>query len=140
MSDSDTVLEPAPLGDRILVLVLEMDDKIGSIAIPDMVRARGGSDMVWEAKVLAVGDGWSAALGRVISCPVQVGDVVLLPKMAGVAWGSMGTSGGMQIVQFEDVIAKVVEREKTSDEKAADAREEKAGESLARLRSLLVKP
>lgn len=68
-----------PLGDRILVEVLEAKEKTkGGIVLPDTAKEKPQ-----EAKVVAVGNGRVSDEGKVIPPQVKVGDVILFGKYSG---------------------------------------------------------
>ena len=68
-----------PLGDRILVRLLEEEDKSsGGIILPDSAKEKPQ-----EAKVLAVGKGRLLEDGTVRPLEVKVGDTVLFAKYSG---------------------------------------------------------
>jgi len=67
-----------PLGDRVLVEVLEAEEITkGGIVLPDTVKEKPQ-----QAKVVAVGKG-KVSDGKLISPEVKVGDVVLFGKYSG---------------------------------------------------------
>ncbi|MFH1790947.1 MAG: co-chaperone GroES [Candidatus Omnitrophota bacterium] len=68
-----------PLGDRVLVEVLEAKEKTkGGIVLPDSAKEKPQ-----EAKVAAVGKGKVSDEGKTITPEVKVGDVVLFGKYSG---------------------------------------------------------
>lgn len=68
-----------PLGDRILVKLLEEDEKSpGGIILPDMAKEKPQ-----EGKVIAVGKGRLMEDGTVRPLEVRVGDTVLFAKYSG---------------------------------------------------------
>lgn len=68
-----------PLGDRILVEVLEAKEKTKSgIVLPDTAKEKPQ-----EAKIVAVGKGRVSDEGKTISPEVKVGDKVLFGKYTG---------------------------------------------------------
>ncbi len=68
-----------PLGDRILVEVLEAMEKTkGGIVLPDTAKEKPQ-----EAKVVAVGKGRITDDGKVIPLEVKKGDVILFGKYSG---------------------------------------------------------
>ena len=68
-----------PLGDRILVEVLEAKEKTkGRIVLPDTAK-----ENPQEAKVVAVGKGRVSDEGKVIAPQVKVGDKILFGKYSG---------------------------------------------------------
>ena len=68
-----------PLGDRILVEVLEAKDKTkGGIVLPDSAKEKPQ-----EAKVVAVGKGRTKDTGSVVPLEVKIGDKVLFGKYSG---------------------------------------------------------
>lgn len=67
-----------PLGDRVLVKVLEAEEKTkGGIVIPDTAKEKPQ-----QAEVVAVGKG-KVQDGKTISLEVKVGDKVLFGKYSG---------------------------------------------------------
>jgi chaperonin GroES len=67
-----------PLSDRVLLRVLDSNDKIGSILVPDKARERPT-----EAIVIATGPGAYDQYGEIIPLEVQTGDKVLFGKYTG---------------------------------------------------------
>jgi chaperonin GroES len=68
-----------PLGDRVLVKVLEQEDKTaGGILLPDTAREKPQL-----GEVTAVGPGRKTEDGNVVPTEVKVGDKVLYAKYAG---------------------------------------------------------
>ena len=68
-----------PLGDRVLVMRLEDQEKTaGGIIIPDAAREKAQT-----GKVVAVGGGKLDNSGKAIPMNVRVGDVVYVGKYAG---------------------------------------------------------
>ncbi|MGB2706430.1 MAG: co-chaperone GroES [Candidatus Omnitrophota bacterium] len=68
-----------PLGDRILVEVLEAKEKTkGGIVLPDTAKEKPQ-----EAKVVAVGKGKVSDEGKTIPLEVKVGDKILFGKYTG---------------------------------------------------------
>ena len=123
----------------MLVKVMQMEETTqGGIIVPESRRVQGESDMVWEAKVVDVGNGWSGHLGRTVDAPAKVGDMVLVPKASGVAWASLGSSDGYQVVNFDDVLGVIATVPKTQEELDAPKREAAAeagaGRNLAEIR------
>ncbi len=72
-------MEIQPLGDRILVEVLEAKDKTkGGIVLPDAAKEKPQ-----EAKVIAVGKGKVSEDGKNIPLEVKAGDKILFGKYTG---------------------------------------------------------
>jgi chaperonin GroES len=68
-----------PLGDRVLVKVLEQEDKTaGGILLPDTAREKPQL-----GEVTAVGPGRKTDDGNIVPTEVKVGDKVLYAKYAG---------------------------------------------------------
>ena len=68
-----------PLGDRVLLKVLEAESKTkGGIVLPDTAKEKPQ-----EGKVIAVGKGKLNEDGKVIPLEVKVGDKVLFAKYSG---------------------------------------------------------
>ncbi|MBL7156672.1 MAG: co-chaperone GroES [Candidatus Omnitrophica bacterium] len=68
-----------PLGDRILVEVLEAKEKTkGGIVLPDTAKEKPQ-----EAKVVAVGKGRIKEDGKVVPLEVKAGDKILFGKYSG---------------------------------------------------------
>lgn len=68
-----------PLGDRVLVDPIPMEEMIGGVVIPDSAREKPQS-----GKVLAVGEGMLDANGKRNSPNVVVGEIVLFSRYGGV--------------------------------------------------------
>ncbi len=68
-----------PLGDRVLVKPLEVEEKKkGGIIIPDTAKEKPQ-----EGKVIAVGKGKITEEGKTLPLDVKVGDKILFGKYAG---------------------------------------------------------
>ncbi len=68
-----------PLGDRIVLKVLEAEEKTASgIVLPDTAKEKPQ-----QGKVLAVGPGKYSDDGKLLPMSVKVGDTVLFAKYAG---------------------------------------------------------
>ena len=68
-----------PLGDRVLVEVLEAEEVTkGGIVLPDTAKEKPQ-----QAKVIAVGKGKVSDDGKVIALEVKEGDTVLFGKYSG---------------------------------------------------------
>ena len=68
-----------PLGDRVLVKLIEQDEvNKGGIIIPDSAKEKPQ-----EGKVVAVGPGKKTDEGKVLPMNVKKGDRVLMPKYGG---------------------------------------------------------
>jgi chaperonin GroES len=68
-----------PLGDRVLVEVLEAEEKTkGGIVLPDTAKEKPQ-----QGKVISVGKGKVTDEGKVVSLEVKEGDTVLYGKYSG---------------------------------------------------------
>jgi chaperonin GroES len=68
-----------PLGNRILVKRLEMDEKLkGGILLPETAKKKQE-----RAEVLAIGTGKKDKNGHLIPIPVKIGDIILMEKYSG---------------------------------------------------------
>lgn len=68
-----------PLGNRILVRRLEVEEKLkGGIILPDTAKKKQE-----QAEVIAIGTGKKDKSGNVIPMPVKIGDIVLIEKYSG---------------------------------------------------------
>jgi chaperonin GroES len=91
-----------PLGDRLLVEVLEEDEvTVGGIVLPDTAKEKPQ-----RGKVLAVGPGARDEDGDYIPMDVAVGDEVIFSKYGGTEI-RLGTEEVL-ILRESDVLAKVV--------------------------------
>lgn len=93
-------MEIKPLGDRIVVKVLEAETKSkGGIVLPDTAKEKPQ-----EAKVVAVGKGKVLENGTVASPEVKVGDKVIFGKYSG---NEITTKDGedLLILREEDILA-----------------------------------
>ncbi|MFH2145918.1 MAG: co-chaperone GroES [Candidatus Omnitrophota bacterium] len=91
-----------PLGDRVLVEVLEPEGKTkGGIVLPDSAKEKPQ-----EAKIIAVGQGKVLENGKVQAPEVKVGDRVIFGKYSGTA---VTTKDGQEylILREEDILAIV---------------------------------
>jgi len=90
-----------PLGDRILVEVLEAKEKTkGGIVLPDTAKEKPQ-----EAKVVAVGKGRMAEDGKIVPLEVKVGDKILFGKYSGTEINV--DENEYMILKEEDVLAIV---------------------------------
>lgn len=90
-----------PLGDRILVEVVELKEQIkGGIYIPDTAKEKPS-----EAKVVALGTGKKTDDGKILGFDVNVGDTVLITKYGGTEVKFEGKE--FKILNSNDVIAIV---------------------------------
>jgi chaperonin GroES len=72
-------MELVPLGDRVLVEILEAEEVTkGGIVLPDTAKEKPQ-----QAKVVAMGKGRVSDEGKVITPEVKKGDVVLFGKYSG---------------------------------------------------------
>jgi len=93
-------MEIKPLGDRIVVKVLEAETKSkGGIVLPDSAKEKPQ-----EAKVVAVGKGKVLENGTVATPEVKVGDKVIFGKYSG---NEITTKEGedLLILREEDILA-----------------------------------
>ena len=68
-----------PLHDRVLIKVLESEDKTsGGIIIPDTAKEKPQ-----EGEVVAVGPGAMNETGKIAPMDVKIGDIVLFGKWSG---------------------------------------------------------
>ena len=75
-----------PLGDRVLIKRLEVEEKTaGNIIIPDVAKEKPQ-----KGEVVAVGTGKVDKNGKKISMSVKKGDKILFGKYAGDEWKSGG--------------------------------------------------
>ncbi len=88
-----------PLGDRIMVEVLEAKDVTkGGIVLPDSAKEKPQ-----EAKVIAVGKGKVSEDGKVVQLQVKEGDKILFGKYTGTEITVNDTE--YLILKEEDVLA-----------------------------------
>ena len=95
-------MEIKPLGDRIVVKVLEAETKSkGGILLPDTAKEKPQ-----EAKVVAVGKGKTLDNGTISAPEVKVGDKVLFGKYSG---NEITTKEGEEllILREEDILATI---------------------------------
>ncbi len=72
-------MQVKPLGDRVLVEVLEAEEKTkGGIVLPDTAKEKPQ-----QAKVVAVGKGKVSDEGKNVPLEVKEGDIVLYGKYSG---------------------------------------------------------
>jgi chaperonin GroES len=91
-----------PLGDRILVLRVQEEEKTsGGIIIPDTAKEKPQ-----EGKVVAVGPGKTAEKGERIPMTVKAGDRILFGKYAG---NEINIDGVEHLIMHEDDILGIVE-------------------------------
>ena len=68
-----------PLGHRVIAQRLESQETLkGGIILPDSAKKKQET-----AKVIAVGPGKVNKDGKMVPCPVNVGDVILMDKYSG---------------------------------------------------------
>ncbi len=93
-----------PLGDRVLIKVLEAEEKTkGGIVLPDTAKERPQ-----QGKVIAVGKGKLLENGEVKPLEVKEGDIVVFSKYAGT---EVRTKDGEEylILREDDILAIVEE-------------------------------
>ncbi|MGB2599530.1 MAG: co-chaperone GroES [Candidatus Omnitrophota bacterium] len=72
-------MELKPLGDRVLVEILEAEEKTkGGIVLPDTAKEKPQ-----QAKVVAIGKGKVSDDGKTIPPEVKKGDIILFGKYSG---------------------------------------------------------
>ena len=72
-------MELVPLGDRVLVEILEAEEVTkGGIVLPDTAKEKPQ-----QAKIVAIGKGKISEEGKVLPLEVKKGDVVLFGKYSG---------------------------------------------------------
>ncbi len=92
-----------PLGDRVLVKRLEMEEKTaGGIIIPDTAKEKPQ-----KGKVVAAGPGKVDDDGKLVKMEVKKGDVVLFSKYAGT---EIKIEGEEHLIMREDDILAVFEK------------------------------
>lgn len=92
-----------PLGDRVLIKVLEAEERTkGGIVLPDTAKEKPQ-----EGEVMAVGSGRLLDNGTVKPLEVRVGDRVLFGKYSGteVALRSGKGEDDLMILREEDILA-----------------------------------
>jgi chaperonin GroES len=67
-----------PLHDRVLVKRLEIEERIGSIIVPEKARVKAQ-----RGEVIAVGRGERTKKGVILDPGVKKGDIILFGKYAG---------------------------------------------------------
>ncbi len=95
-----------PEGDNILVEILEGNEKIGSLFIPE--KARDNNRDAVAAKVIAVGPGRVTEYGSRIECTQKEGDIVLVPRVNGYKIETE-TKAKQRIMKSCEVLAKLEE-------------------------------
>ncbi len=92
-----------PLGDRVLIEVLEAEEKTKSgIVLPDTAKEKPQ-----QGKILAVGEGKLLENGEVKKLSVKKGDVVVFSKYAGTE--VRDDEGKEYLILREDDILAIVE-------------------------------
>lgn len=89
-----------PLGDRVLIQILEAENKTkGGIVLPDTAKEKPQ-----EGKVVAVGKGRTLEDGTVKPLEVKVGDKVLFSKYSGT---EVTTKEGEEylVIKEDDILA-----------------------------------
>jgi chaperonin GroES len=87
-----------PIGDRILVKILEEDEQVkGGIIIPDSAKEKSQ-----EAEVVALGSGKKDSDGKSTAFEVKVGDKVLISKYGGTEIKLDGASH--QLLREDDIL------------------------------------
>lgn len=99
MSKTTTTPKITPIGDRILVKLIDEAEQVrGGIIIPDSAKERPQ-----EAEVLALGSGKRTDDGKVLAFEVKAGDRVLISKYGGTEVKLDGEK--YQLVREDDVLA-----------------------------------
>jgi len=92
-----------PLGDRVVVLRIEEEEKTsGGIIIPDTAKEKPQ-----EGKVIAVGPGKMDDDGKILPMAVKKGDRILFGKYAG---NEIQIDGVEHLIMREDDILGVIEK------------------------------
>ena len=79
MSTTKTKLALKPLGDRVIVRVLEREEKTaGGLVIPDTAKEKPQ-----EGEIIGVGPGARDEAGKLVPLDVKVGDRILFGKWSG---------------------------------------------------------
>jgi chaperonin GroES len=90
-----------PLGDRIVIELVETEEKTASgIVLPDSAKEKPS-----EAKVVAVGTGRVLDNGERVALEVSVGDRIIFSKYAGTEVKFQGTE--YLIIRENDILAIV---------------------------------
>ena len=90
-----------PLGDRVLVKPLEMEEKTkGGIVLPDTAKEKPQ-----EGEVIAVGAGKRLEDGKIAALEVKKGDKILFGKYAGT---EVKVDGEEQLIMREEDILAVI--------------------------------
>ena len=89
-----------PLQDRILILRVKNEEKVGSIIIPDTAKEKPQ-----EGKVIAVGNGKRLDDGKIVPLDVKVGDRILFGKYSG---SDIKIDGEEHLILREDEILGVM--------------------------------
>ena len=102
------VLEP--LNDRVLIKPIEEGEQMyGNIVIPDM-----GKDRPEMGEVIAVGPGRMSEYGKFITNGVNVGDIVLVPKIGTIRMEFENQE--FYITPFREILCVVKETYKPEDD------------------------
>ena len=95
-----------PLGDRILVKLMEQEEKTtGGIILPDTAQEKPQ-----EGKVMAVGKGRTLEDGTLKALEVKVGDTVLFAKYSGTEVNDQDKD--LLILREDDILAVLKRQEK----------------------------
>lgn len=90
-----------PLGDRVIIELVEQDEKTASgIVLPDSAQEKPQ-----EGKVIAVGSGRVNDKGQKVALEVSEGDRIIYSKFAGTEVEYQGTE--YLIIREDDVLAVV---------------------------------
>ena len=90
-----------PLGDRVLVEVLEAEEKTkGGIVLPDTAKEKPQ-----QALVVAVGKGKTTNDGKFVAPEVKTGDIVLFGKYSGTELKV--EEKNMLMLKEEDILARI---------------------------------
>ena len=88
-----------PLGDRVVIRVLEQEEKTASgIFLPDTAKEKPS-----QGEVIAVGSGKLLDVGKRLALDVKVGDKIIFSKYAGTEVKFEGTD--YLIVSERDILA-----------------------------------
>jgi len=89
-----------PLGDRVVVKAIEREEVTkGGIVLPDTVKEKPQ-----EGKIIAVGPGKMTDDGKRIAMDVEVGDIVIYAKYAGMEFKLDDEE--LMILRESDILAK----------------------------------
>ena len=92
-----------PTGDRLLIRRIDVDEKVGSLFVPDVAKEQPD-----QGEVISVGRGSVNERGEVVPTEARPGDKVLFGKYAG---NDIKIEGQRYLIVRDDEILAIIEKD-----------------------------